>query len=110
MHSLLTPEKVDIIKQYAIYGWKFSGIYVIWTSVHYISAHLYVKFCTPLSFMGFIAAPFIVASPHCSGLRWCIQEGSRILTSMWVVLGSWVITNVCTGSSVPVPTENIKIE
>lgn len=108
MQSFLTSEKFGIIKQYALYGWKFGGIYVIWTSIHYISAHLYVKFCTPFTFMGFVAAPFIVASPHCSGLRWCIQEGSRILTSMWVVMGSWFISNVCIGSSIP--TENIKIE
>ena len=109
MLSFLTQEKIHILKYYLKYGWKISGIYIIWTFIHYISAHLYVKFCTPFTLMGFIAAPFIVASPHCSGLRWCVQEGSRILTSMWVVMGTWIITNICTPST-KTSAENTKLE
>jgi len=30
------------------------GIYVLWVLVHYVAAHIYVRFCTPATFMGFI--------------------------------------------------------
>ncbi len=75
-------------------AWRVAGIYVIWMFIHYIASHLYTYFCVPYTFLGFIAAPFLVTSPHCAGLRWCIVHGAETITAMWVVIGTWLVTLV----------------
>ena len=66
------------------------GIYFIWTMLHFFASHLYIKFCVPLSFMGFIVSPFMTATPHCQGLRWIIFNGANMINNMWLIVGSWV--------------------
>ena len=68
-----------------------SYIYVAWIVVHYLSSHFYVKWCVPPTFMGFIMAPFLVASPHCTGLRWVITTGGQQIVTMWTVIGTWLL-------------------
>ena len=36
-----------------------------------------------------IIAPFMVATPQCTGLRWCIMRGADTIISMWLVIGAW---------------------
>ena len=72
-----------------IYVWKIGGIYIVWCSLHYITAQLYAYYCTPYTLLGFITAPFMVATPQCTGLRWCITHGAQTIISMWLVIGSW---------------------
>jgi hypothetical protein len=74
------------------------GIYGIWILLHYVSANLYVRLCAYPSFVGFIASPFLAASPHCSALRWAIYNGGNSITSMWVVMGVWLLSYI-----VPIP-------
>ena len=72
--------------------WKLIGIYITWISIHYIAAHLYTIYCTPYTVFGFIISPFIVSTPHCTGLRWCISHGASSITTMWIVLGTWFVS------------------
>jgi hypothetical protein len=58
--------------------------------LHFFASHLYIKFCVPLSFMGFIVSPFMTATPHCQGLRWIIFNGANMINNMWLIVGSWV--------------------
>ena len=37
-----------------------SYIYLIWIVVHYLSAHLYTRWCVPPTIIGFILAPFLI--------------------------------------------------
>jgi len=74
------------------------GIYGVWILLHYVSANLYVRLCAYPSFVGFIASPFLAASPHCSALRWAIYNGGNTITSMWVVMGVWLLSYI-----VPIP-------
>lgn len=67
------------------------GIYGIWVLLHYITPHLYVHFCVPLTFRGFIMSPFIAPSPHCQALRWAIYNGGNTIIAMWVVFGTWIM-------------------
>lgn len=82
------------------------GIYVLWIFVHYIAAHIYVKFCTPGTFMGFLLSPFMAAAPHCQALRWGLYNGGNSIISMWVTIGLWFlgylkpITNTFVSSSI----------
>lgn len=69
---------------------KISGIYLLWIVLHFVASHLYIKFCVPSSFFGFIISPFMTASPHCQGLRWIIYTGANTINNMWVILGTWL--------------------
>lgn len=83
-HNYINPYKPVFI---AI--WKIAGIYIIWIIIHFFASHLYVKYCTTYSIIGFLAAPIIISSPHCVGLRWCISHGASTITAMWIVIGTW---------------------
>lgn len=74
--------------------WKITGIYLIWIFIHFFSSHLYVKYCTSYTIIGFLSAPILIASPHCVGLRWCIMRGADTITTMWIVLGTWMATKL----------------
>ena len=67
-----------------------SGIYIIWIILHHIAANLYAIYCTPITILGILTAPFIVATPHCTGLRWCINNGSDTMIAMWIAIGYWI--------------------
>jgi hypothetical protein len=67
------------------------GFYCLWILLHYVAAHLYVKFCTPLSIWGIIASPFLATMPQCSALRWLIHVGGSTITAMWLILGSYLL-------------------
>lgn len=81
-----------MIKSIIKHLWKVCAIYFTWTILHFTSSHLYSKFCNELTLFGFITSPFLVTSPHCTAFRWCIKYGSEALTSMWIVLGTWLLS------------------
>jgi len=76
---------------------KISGIYLLWICLHYFSSHLYIKFCVPDNMIGFIMSPFMVATPHCKGLRWVVYNAAGIIDNMWILIGAsiysfiWII-------------------
>ena len=67
-----------------------SYIYLIWIVVHYLSAHLYARWCVPPTIIGFILAPFLVPAPHCTALRWAIATGGHQIIAMWALIGTWL--------------------
>jgi hypothetical protein len=69
---------------------RFSGIYLLWICLHYFSAHLYVKFCVPDTVIGFFMSPFMIATPHCQGLRWIVYNAAGIINNMWLLFGAWI--------------------
>ena len=74
------------IKQYIINTKIF--VYVIWVCLHYISAHLYVRYCTPVGITGFIYSLFMGPTPVCYALSWAIYTGNQSLFHMWSLFGS----------------------
>ena len=70
---------------------KCIAMYFCWVALHYVSANLYVKFCTPSTFYGFIISPFIIDAPHCVTLRWVLFNGATNIKVMWTVLGTYMI-------------------
>jgi hypothetical protein len=69
---------------------KVSGIYLLWICLHYFSAHLYIKFCVPNTVIGFLMSPFMIATPHCQGLRWIVYNAAGIINNMWILIGAWI--------------------
>jgi hypothetical protein len=73
---------------------KVSGIYLLWICLHYFSAHLYIKFCVPDTIIGFLMSPFMIATPHCQGLRWIVYNAAGIINNMWILIGAWIYSMI----------------
>jgi hypothetical protein len=73
---------------------KLSLIYIVWIVIHYVASHLYVYFCVPATFIGFLTVPFIVPAPHCQALRWAIYTGGNNIIAMWFLLGAWIAKKI----------------
>jgi hypothetical protein len=69
---------------------RVSGVYFLWICLHYFSAHIYINFCVPSTFIGFIMSPFMVSTPHCQGLRWIVYNAASIINNMWILIGAWI--------------------
>lgn len=69
---------------------KVMSIFLFWTTVHYCSAHVYVKMCVPLTISGFTLSPLFTSTPHCVALRWCIQNGVSTINAAWLTFGTWL--------------------
>ncbi len=67
-------------------------VYVLWIAAHYLASHMYARACVPLTPIGFLISPFIVATPHCQALRWTIYNGGLTIANMWILLGGWLCT------------------
>ncbi len=74
----------------SILFFKVSGIYLLWICLHYGSSHLYVKLCVPNTMLGFIMSPFMIATPHCQGLRWIVYNAANVINNMWLLVGAWI--------------------
>jgi hypothetical protein len=73
---------------------KVSSIYLLWICLHYFSAHLYIKFCVPDTIIGFLMSPFMIATPHCQGLRWIVYNAAGIINNMWILIGTWIYSMI----------------
>lgn len=77
-----------------IFIFRVSGVYLLWIVLHYIASHLYVNFCVPKTFFGFILSPFMTATPHCQGLRWIVFNSANMINNMWIILGTWICSTL----------------
>ena len=78
------------LKHIIILLFNVGGIYLLWVILHYVAAHLYVRFCVPDTIIGFLMSPFIVTTPYCHCLRWVVFNGAVIISQMWVLIGNWL--------------------
>jgi hypothetical protein len=85
-----SKKAIKLLYVFVKYIIKLSGIYLLWIVLHFVAAHLYIQFCVPSNFIGFVISPFMTASPHCQGLRWIIYTGANTINNMWVILGTWL--------------------
>ena len=68
--------------------------YFTWSVVHHMSPYLYIYFCTPNTLWGITASPFMVAAPHCTGLRWTIYESGNTINTMWISFAVYITTRI----------------
>lgn len=73
---------------------KISGMYILWIILHFCASYLYTKLCVPTTFIGLLMSPFLTTTPHCQGLRWVIYNGANIINNMWIVIGTWICSNI----------------
>ena len=86
------PSSKEILKSFLV----ANGIYGLWIVLHFISANMYADWCAPKSIVGFLTSPLLSSSPHCTGLRWIINEGANSINAMWLILGTWFIGSFVT--------------
>jgi len=67
------------------------GYYIMWIILHYSASNLYPVYCVPLTITGFLLSPFMISAPQCIAMRWLITEGSNVIVTMWVVMGTYAI-------------------
>lgn len=72
------------------------GIYAMWIVLHYIAANLYPHYCANLSFFGFFKSPFEAPTPQCQALRFLISTGGSFINNMWVAVGTYMCSKMCT--------------
>ena len=73
---------------------KVSSVYLLWILLHYSASHLYVQLCVPKTVVGFLMSPFMTLAPHCQGLRWLVYNAASFINNMWVILGTWMCSNI----------------
>jgi len=93
-YILEMAEKGRYCVQY-MYG--ASSLYLFWIMLHYFSTQMYVYYCAPRGFYGFLISPFLVAAPHCRAIRWIIHNGGNMVDNMWLILGTWLCSKIITG-------------
>lgn len=71
--------------------------YVVWIIIHFTAANLYTAHCVGKDFMGLIISPLLTSTSYCQGLSWIIFTGSRQIMAMWIALGTYLLTLLCTG-------------
>ena len=81
---------------YAKYIYRVSGIYIFWILLHYITAHMYVKYCATPSWYGLLISPFLISSPHCIAMRWVFSKGGTVIEGMWILVGTWLCSKIIT--------------
>ena len=85
---------VPVIKPYALYCYNATGLYLFWICLHYVAAQMYVYYCVPSFFQGFVMTPFLVSAPHCKAIRWVVHNGGNTIDNMWIVLATWLCSRL----------------
>ena len=68
--------------------------YFTWILLHHVASHVYSYLCTPNTMIGFLYSPFMVVTPHCQAIRWVLYEGSNVITTMWITMGTYFTSKV----------------
>lgn len=72
----------------------FIYLFLTATILHYVAANAYAKWCTPSTFIGFLASPFMTVTPVCSTLRWSITVFGDYMSSIWTMAFVYISKNV----------------
>ena len=88
MYQLIMSNSISTINMQPIL------VYLFWTSMHYISVHIYRDYCTHWSWYGFITSPLYTMNPVCKGLNWFIYESSSSINQLFLTLGTFIMLNL----------------
>ena len=81
---------------YAKYVYRVAGVYIFWILLHYVTAHLYVRYCASPTWYGFMISPFLISAPHCIAMRWVFSKGGTVIEGMWILVGTWLCSKIIT--------------
>jgi len=66
-------------------------MYITCIVLHFVAAHLYVKYCVYPSIIGLLLSPFITSTPYCHAFRWTIYNCGATINLMWILGANWII-------------------
>lgn len=66
------------------------GIYIFWITLHFISSHLYARFCAGNTIITILMSPLTAPMPHCVAMRWVVFKGAKVIEVMWILAGKWL--------------------
>jgi hypothetical protein len=69
---------------------KMVYVYLSWYILHIIAAHLYTRYCVPLTIYGMLMAPLLTTASHCVILRWTIINGGNVPMVVWGMIIVWL--------------------
>ena len=70
------------------------AVYLFCNAFHYGCTHLYVQWCAPYTFYGFITSSYLVISPQCVALRWALYNGANQIGIFWGFIGGCLIARI----------------
>jgi hypothetical protein len=62
--------------------------FLLWVTLSYSAPHLYVFFCAPATFVGYVMSPLYGTALHCAALRWVILNGNTHIEALLVAFGA----------------------
>ena len=75
--------------------WSTTKIYILWVFIHWATVQFYQTMCVPCTIWGLIfGSTMAVQMPHCRGALWLINISHNANTNMWLIFGTWIITQV----------------
>jgi len=73
--------------------WSTIKIYLFWILLHWVSVQFYQYMCVPRTLWGLVFGTTVASQmPHCRAALWTVTHSSTVISNMWVILGSWLIT------------------
>ncbi len=65
--------------------------FVIWSVLHWIIPRLYITFCVPDNFYGYLQSLFLTTSPHCNLLRHSLNLSSYNINYLQISLAYFIL-------------------
>jgi hypothetical protein len=59
-----------------------ASLYLLWVVLHFAAVQLYVYWCVPQTWAGWLYSPFLAPMPHCRLLRWTIYVGGHQVAAL----------------------------
>ena len=73
--------------------WSTIKIYLFWILLHWVSVQFYQYMCVPRTLLGLVFGTAVASQmPHCRAALWTVTHSSTVISNMWIILGSWLIT------------------
>jgi len=68
--------------------------YIGWVTLHFISSHMYVKYCVGDTVLDFFLSPIRSASPICQAFSWTSHTLSKQFITILISCGSYMCSKM----------------
>ena len=73
---------------------KLFTLYTFYSCIHSLAATLYSKYCANFSWRRILLNPLLTITPQCKGLQWLMNSTNDGITSWFLTITTWAITNM----------------
>ena len=83
-----------LIEQIKSYIPPMTLTYIGWVTLHFISSHMYVKYCVGETIVDFFLSPIRSASPICQAFSWTSYTLSKQFITILISCGSYMCSKM----------------